>query len=186
MAETCHLAYLLSRKSRADSIALRPLNEYNLNSVTVFVYLFKRGRIVNPSVFKLGLIVFHTEIGKRTRSVVCSVTDDIRKRVIRTSCYGKHNVAGTEKSEKRDGYRMRAVYNTVTAESRLRSENIGINLIKCIPAVVRITVARRSGKHRIRHAMLCERAQHLFRIFFGYSVKLRENRSKRFSCRLVY
>ena len=59
---------------------------------------------------------------------------------------------------------MRAVDKADAHESSFCAENVGINFIERIAAVVIVAIAGRAGKQIVGNAVLCEGGEHLFGI----------------------
>lgn len=87
MTEACHLPDLLRGKRRADSVALRSLNEYYFDFLAVLCNFFRNRGIVNAAVTQFCFIVSDTEIGKGACTVVRFVTDNIGKRIVWATGY---------------------------------------------------------------------------------------------------
>ena len=59
---------------------------------------------------------------------------------------------------------MRAVDKADAHESSFRAEDVGVNFIERIAAVVIIAIAGRTGEQIVGNAVLCEGGEHLFGI----------------------
>ena len=73
---------------------------------------------------------------------------------------------------------MRAINKADAHKARLCAENIGVNLIQRVPALIVIGIAGRTREHGVGHTVTAERSQHFFRAFvadFLQSCKIRRN-----------
>ena len=132
-------ADFLNGECLADAIAAAALDEYQLD-----ILICRRcldGRQVRLTVLEVNLPVADA-VALHAAAVIAG--DGVLQRVIRRSGDGQHGVAGLDGGKHRAGQRVCAVYKADAHECGLGAENIGVDLVERVTAVVIIAVAGRA------------------------------------------
>ena len=86
----------------------------------------------------------------------------VLQRVVCRTGDRKHRVPALDRGKQRAGQRVRAIDKANAHERGLSAENIRINTVERVAAIVVITIAGGAGKQVVRHAVFGERREHLF------------------------
>ena len=135
------LADLLDGKRFAHGVAAAALNEYELN-VFVPCRLTDRRQIGN-AVLQIDLLIADA-VALHAAAVIAG--NGILKGVVRRSGNGQNGVPGLYCGEHCAGQGMRAVDKADAHESSFRAEDVGVNFVERIAAVVIIAIAGRTGE----------------------------------------
>ena len=128
------------------------------------MWLNQRGtdrRQIGNAVLQIDLLIADA-VALHAAAVIAG--NGILKGVVRRSGNGQNGVPGLYCGEHCAGQGMRAVDKADAHESSFCVENVGINFIERIAAVVIVAIAGRAGKQIVGNAVLCEGGKHLFGI----------------------
>ena len=153
------LADLLDGKRLAHGVAAAALNEYELNVFVPCRHTDRRQ--IGNAVLQVDLLIADA-VALHAAAVIAG--NGILKGVVRRSGNGQNGVPGLYCGEHCAGQGMRAVDKADAHESSFCAENIGIDFIERIAAVVIVAIAGRAGKQIVGNAVLCEGGKHLFGI----------------------
>ena len=151
-----NFADFLDRKRLADAVAAAALDKHQLD-----ILICRRcldGRQVRLAVLEVNLPVADA-VALHAAAVIAG--DGVLQRVIRRSGDGQHGVAGLDGGKHRAGERVCAVYKADTHECGLGAENIGVDLVERVTAVVIIAVAGRAREQIVGYSVLRKCRQHL-------------------------